>query len=328
MRMPGMDGIQRLSRVHQVSPNTVRVMLTGHADLNTAMVAVNEGAIFRFLTKPCEVDALKKVITTCLVQYRLAMAEKELLENTLMGSIKMLTDILSIANPPAFSRALRIRRYVKHMAKARHLEPEWQFEVAVMLSQIGAVTLASEVIEAAHQGQALNEVDQRAFDQHPEFGGRLLANIPRLEGIARIVALQRPSSTADDAPLPQTIRQGVAVLRAAVAFDDLTMRGLEPASALDRLSQDRSLDQKVVQLLATLPASTTNMEYRTVRIEDLATGMIVQEEIRTTAGMLLVGRGQEITYPLAVRLVNFHRRKSIKDSVLVQCAKSDLVSCV
>jgi len=44
------------------------------------------------------------------------------------------------------------------------------------------------------------------------------------------------------------------------------------------------------------------VEYRTVRIEDLTTGMILQEEIRTNIGMLLVGRGQEITYPPAVRL--------------------------
>ena len=110
MRMPGMDGAQLLSRVHKISPNTVHVMLTGNADLDTAIVAVNDGAIFRFLTKPCEVDLLKRAITTYLVQYRLIVAEKELLENTLMGSIKMLTDILCIANPPAFSRALRIRR--------------------------------------------------------------------------------------------------------------------------------------------------------------------------------------------------------------------------
>jgi hypothetical protein len=50
--------------------------------------------------------------------------------------------------------------------------------------------------------------------------------------------------------------------------------------------------------------------------------MILQEEIRTNIGMLLVGRGQEITYPRAVRLINFHRRKSIKDSVLVLCARA------
>jgi DNA-binding NtrC family response regulator len=47
MRMPGMDGIQLLSRIKAVSPDTIRVMLTGHADMDTAVNAINEGSIFR-----------------------------------------------------------------------------------------------------------------------------------------------------------------------------------------------------------------------------------------------------------------------------------------
>jgi DNA-binding NtrC family response regulator len=80
MRMPGMNGLEFLTRVRRVSPDTVRMMLTAHTDINTAMEAVNEGNIFRFLTKPCERDVLGKAITAGLVQYRLVTAEKELLE--------------------------------------------------------------------------------------------------------------------------------------------------------------------------------------------------------------------------------------------------------
>jgi DNA-binding NtrC family response regulator len=47
MRMPGMDGIQLLSRIKSASPDTIRVMLTGHADTETAINAINEGSIFR-----------------------------------------------------------------------------------------------------------------------------------------------------------------------------------------------------------------------------------------------------------------------------------------
>lgn len=66
VQMPGMDGIRFLSRVRQVAPNTVRLVLTGHADLDTAVHAVNEGHIFQFLTKPCDeallTDAIKEAI--------------------------------------------------------------------------------------------------------------------------------------------------------------------------------------------------------------------------------------------------------------------------
>jgi len=67
MRMPGMDGVQFLSRVREISPQTVRVMLTGNADIQTAMTAVNEGHIFRFLTKPCDPPVLKKALTACII---------------------------------------------------------------------------------------------------------------------------------------------------------------------------------------------------------------------------------------------------------------------
>src|SRR5215475_6428441 len=49
MRMPGMDGVQLLQKVKVLAPNTVRVMLTGNSDMDTAINAINEGNIFRFL---------------------------------------------------------------------------------------------------------------------------------------------------------------------------------------------------------------------------------------------------------------------------------------
>jgi CheY-like chemotaxis protein len=69
MRMPGMDGVQFLKRVRQISPNTIRLVLTGCADLNSAARAVNEGCVFRFLMKPCEKSVLIDAITMALAQY-------------------------------------------------------------------------------------------------------------------------------------------------------------------------------------------------------------------------------------------------------------------
>jgi DNA-binding NtrC family response regulator len=105
MRMPGMDGIQLLSKIKAQSPDTVRVMLTGNADMDTAINAINEGSIFRFLNKPCSKETMGRTLTAALVQYRLVTAEKQLLEQTLSGSIQVLTEVLSLVNPAAFSRA-------------------------------------------------------------------------------------------------------------------------------------------------------------------------------------------------------------------------------
>jgi FixJ family two-component response regulator len=78
MRMPGMSGAEFLSQVRQKAPETVRMLLTGHADLDSAIEAVNEGNIFRYLTKPCEKDALVRAIKTGMAQYRSATVEREL----------------------------------------------------------------------------------------------------------------------------------------------------------------------------------------------------------------------------------------------------------
>ncbi|HUL31620.1 MAG TPA: response regulator, partial [Thermodesulfobacteriota bacterium] len=63
LRMPEMDGIQFLSKVREITPDTVRMMLTGYADLQNTIDAVNEGNIFRFLTKPCSPETLVKSLS-------------------------------------------------------------------------------------------------------------------------------------------------------------------------------------------------------------------------------------------------------------------------
>ena len=76
-RMPGMDGVTFLTRVREASPDTVRMLLTGYADLQTAIDAVNQGNIFRLLTKPCPPDALANALAAGFDQYRLVIAERE-----------------------------------------------------------------------------------------------------------------------------------------------------------------------------------------------------------------------------------------------------------
>jgi signal transduction histidine kinase len=83
MRMPGIDGATFLNQVRQLAPDTIRILLTGHADLESAIAAVNEGYIFRFLSKPCSAETLLKTIEAALEQYRLLTADRFLLEEKL-----------------------------------------------------------------------------------------------------------------------------------------------------------------------------------------------------------------------------------------------------
>ena len=75
--MPEMNGIEFLTRVRQVAPETVRVLLTGSADLNAAIQAVNQGNIFRFLTKPCSPEELTAALNAGIAEYRRTRKERK-----------------------------------------------------------------------------------------------------------------------------------------------------------------------------------------------------------------------------------------------------------
>jgi ActR/RegA family two-component response regulator len=322
MRMPGMSGVQFLARVRQTAPNTIRMILTGYTDINAAMDAVNEGNIFRFLAKPCERDVLSKAITSGLVQYRLIASEKELLEKTLMGSIKVLTDVLSAVNPEAFGRSLRITRCVRHLAAKFHLPSSWSFEAAAMLSQLGCITLDPELIRAAYVGTPLSLESQARFQAHPNAAGDLLANIPRLEPIVWMISQQLAGGVPQKPPqvpeLPaEVLVFGAKMLRVAVAFDNLRMKGASNDEAVQQLRyRSNEFGGELIDALVDMKSEESRMELRKVPISSLSVGMILQQDVRNRAGLLVVAKGQEVTHPLLVRLEHFSLARLIDNEIL------------
>lgn len=321
MRMPGMNGVQFLTRVRQAAPDTIRMILTGCSDINAAMDAVNEGNIFRFLAKPCPQDVLTNAVTSGLVQYRLITSEKDLLENTLMGSIKVLTDVLAAVNPEAFGKSLRITRCVRHLAAKFHLPSSWCFEAAAMLSQLGCIMLDHDLIQAAYVDTHLSAEDRVRFEAHASVARDLLANIRRLEPVAWMIGQQLARGTPQPPPqvpeLPvEFLALGAKMLRVAVAFDNLRMRGVANSEAVLRLRYRSEFDRELVDALSDMKSDESTMELRKIPISTLTVGMILQQNIRNHAGVLVVARGQEVTRPLLVRLEHFSLAGLIDNEIL------------
>src|SRR5882757_7202774 len=174
MRMPGMDGATLLKRVMQLHPETTRILLTGEPGRDTAVTAINEGQIFRFLTKPCGPDQLKAAIEAGVIQHRLLNAEKVLLQETLVGCIKALIDVLAITNPVAFGRTKRVTRMVKELSQALGNKSFWQLEAAAMLSQLGYISLPVELVEKLYYGERLSAEEQVLAGGAPKVANKLL----------------------------------------------------------------------------------------------------------------------------------------------------------
>ncbi|MGA7905953.1 MAG: response regulator [Candidatus Sulfotelmatobacter sp.] len=327
MRMPGMDGIQLLSSINAQSPDTTRVMLTGNADIDTAINAINEGNIFRFLNKPCSKEEMAKALTAALVQYRLVTAEKQLLEQTLSGCIQVLTEVLSLVNPAAFSRAERARRYIHHIVTAMSLGDPWRYEVAAMMSQLGCVTLAPETIEAVYNGEPLSTNEQAQYDAHPSVAYDLLSKIPRLEPIAWMIENQNrplPEPAPGDSGMAD-MRRGAEILRLILAYEKLIHQGTSRTEAANTVArQYKNFSPEFFYALVALDPNAEEGGIRKIRVELLSPGMIIQDEIRTTEGALLVSKGQGATPPLILKLKNFHARGAIAGEVTVSTSTTAL----
>ncbi|NQT19993.1 MAG: hybrid sensor histidine kinase/response regulator [Planctomycetes bacterium] len=92
-RMPEMTGTEFLAAVKERYPDVIRLVFTGYADVRTVIEAINEGSVYRYITKPWEPDELKTVIAQAMDQYRL-VAERE----HLMGKLTVANEHLKEAN--------------------------------------------------------------------------------------------------------------------------------------------------------------------------------------------------------------------------------------
>lgn len=316
LRMPEMDGIQFLARVRERSPDSVRIMLTGNADVESAIKAVNEGDLFRFLTKPCPPEQLISTLESGVEQYRLINAEKELLEKTLKGSIKILTDILSLICPAAFGRASRVRRLARRIAAHLNVQKVWQVEIAAMLSQVGCVTVPEETLTKVYSGSKLSPEEERMFRNHTRIGSDLIANIPRLEEVAGIIAHQE--SQFDGSNPDGQIPLGARILKVALDYDSLEKGDGDPWEAVEQIrSRKGSYDPEVVKALERVTAEDTKHEIQFVQIEDLTNKMILGDDIKSRAGVLLIAKGQEVTSTLKERLKNIVELGEVAEPIKV-----------
>jgi len=309
MRMPGMDGAAFLSQAQKIVPDAVRLLLTGQADLDSAINAVNQGQVFRFLTKPCPTPVLLAALGAAADQHRLLTSERVLLEQTLHGCIKALTDILAMADPVSFGRAQRIKQCATDLARELDLPDRWQLEVAAMLSQLGWITLPPETVQKLHAGGNLSDLEQQMVARLPSVTVDLIGGIPRLEGVRGILSIfTKPAPvtygmSAQDA----AIRRGAQILRVAVDFDDLEARGAGASIALDTMrGRGARYEARVLDVLeATHVVRNGQDEIRELPLSSLRVGMILAEDVRLVAGPILVARGYEVTERFVERARNF-----------------------
>jgi response regulator RpfG family c-di-GMP phosphodiesterase len=325
MRMPGIDGVQFLSEVRMLYPDTVRIMLTGNADQQTAVAAVNDGQIFRFLTKPCPPEFLGDVLQEALEQFRLFKIEHELLEKTLGGSLRVLIEILTVAAPDAFGRAQATRQNIRVVAQAMKVRETWKWEFAAMLAPLGLLTVPPTTVRKFQGGVPMLQAEKEMLARVPQISHDLLDKIPRMDDVADIILYGNKNfdgSGFPDGDIAGTdIPLGARVLKILTDIAAVEEGRVSTVGAIREIGRNaHRYDPEVLRLVVSaLCSESSKIESPCVPIQlgKLRPGQVLGRDICSADGQLLVSAGRHVTDTLVEQLRNFGQLTEIQEPVYV-----------
>jgi response regulator RpfG family c-di-GMP phosphodiesterase len=329
MNMPGMKGIDLLEQVRQRSPDTVRMMLTGNADQQTAVDAVNRGEVFRFLNKPCPPEVLVPALEAGLKHYELVRLERELLEGTLAGSVKVLVDVLGMISPHALGRGQRLRDSMKHFARFVGAGPLWELDLAALLVNIGYTVVPYNILRKLNAGSELLPEEQAIVDRTPRIGHDLLAEIPRLKPVARAILYQAArfdgSGFPGDGLAGESLPLASRIIKILNDRLDLENDGVVKRRAFETMNArtgyyDPKLLEKCFECFGDFLSNALSAErpVHQLHLRAVQAGDVVVSDIDTRSGFTLVRAGTVLTAMVIARLENFLQIGELKEPLLVQ----------
>jgi putative two-component system response regulator len=180
-QMPGCDGVDFLAQVGKIAPDTIRMMLTGHAQVETSIRAVNEGHIFRFLSKPCPMDVLKKALLDGIHQYHLIQTEREYFalkkwNENLGGLIQAFARLIESKDPYTAGHQLRVSQLSVTIARALDFTEDAveRIQMAAMIHDIGKIYVP---VEFLNRPGPLNPSEWDIVKMHAQIGHDILRPI-------------------------------------------------------------------------------------------------------------------------------------------------------
>ncbi len=310
-RMPVMDGVAVLETVTRIHPATIRVLITGHADYADTVRAINLGGISHFIPKPWKDDALRKLVADCISRYNMAEENKylfgelqeanahlkELLDGTIVGAVHILSDILTYLNPAAAAQVDRVRKlglaYLNMTPEIKGQE-RWEIERALDLFNLGMALLPSWLQTSLNKGNAALHADSPILLKQHLVAAGLLRDIPRMEGVARIIALQTKNfdgtgEPANDPTNGKEIPLGARLLRILIDLDKAQVEKGQGRLALERMAtQPAKYDVDLIARMVGAQSRPTDQSEQLLPLHDLRPGMVLLDDIITETGQLLL----------------------------------------
>ncbi|OUU25984.1 MAG: hypothetical protein CBC04_05675 [Verrucomicrobia bacterium TMED44] len=307
MRMPRMNGAEMLAEIKKRDHEVSTILLTGHTDFDSAMAAVNDGNVFRMLSKPCPPERLIKVLNDGLEQYDLIRSKRILLDQTLRGAVDALAESLSTAKPLFFGRVQRVRRMAKELAMKQDVPNAWRVDVASVFSQLAYLALPENVTEDVYYRRDLSKEVKALLAKFPEDTRNILNKIPGLEEVGEILksvdVQYRFEEEKEDG-----VRLAASILKVALDFDYYEEQGYNRSIIVSTLKErNKDYDPKITQSLSDLIViAEETSTLQEIKIDDIDIGMRLSQELRLDDGFLIAAAGTDVDRQLLKVIRNYN----------------------
>jgi response regulator RpfG family c-di-GMP phosphodiesterase len=191
-----------------------------------------------------------------------------------------------------------------------------------MLSQIGGVVLPERILKRMYKGERLSDEESQLFQMHPTIGLDLIAKIPRMEQIARMIGYQEKHFDGQGVPRDtlrgEEIPLGARILKVVLDFDILEAKGIPRGRALKDLKERVGwYDPEILEVLEEILKVTSTEQIKLVMIKDLQVDMVLTEDIVSESGMLLIAKGLEMNSLMLAGLKTFSKSARVKEPIRV-----------
>jgi response regulator RpfG family c-di-GMP phosphodiesterase len=181
-QMPGLMGIDLLSKIKEISPDTMKILMTGYADLATAVDAINRGEVFRFITKPWDDDALIDTVREAIKRYQIVQGLKKEDESTLLS----LAQTIELKDPYTRGHCESVARYALMIAGSLRLSDELKKEIRYgsWLHDCGKIGIPENIL---NKNGSLDEHEFEIIKNHPRWGADVAVHAHMSENIVKII---------------------------------------------------------------------------------------------------------------------------------------------
>jgi len=188
-KMPEMDGTDFLRHSIDLSPDSIRILVTAFADSEILVQAINEGKIHRYLRKPWTPPELLNIVEACLEIYQLNIDNHKLagdLKELFLGTISAIMEALDAKDTHTSGRSKRVTYYSLKIGQAYGLPSEKmsELELAGLLHDIGMIGVPVNILTKPDR---LTDEEYDLVKNHLNFGIKILQEIKQLNNIIRIV---------------------------------------------------------------------------------------------------------------------------------------------